>query len=259
MKYLVSHQGHELGPFTLPEIVERVRSKDLDLLDYIYDKNQGDWVMLMEHPHVAAQLKSKKPSRPPELNLETPVVQSLDSKDNPHGIVEWFVLKGENRFGPFGYSELIKMLQQKVVFSFDFIWHVGMSDWMRVAEIDEFKPEAIRKLAQEQGQSDLFFKRQFKRYSFEGRVFVHDNFKLWQGSGFEISQGGVGLRLTNALVVPGQQLTVHFSRYGEWPSFNALCEVVSKKYVSDGSPVEYGLRFLSVSPEVQDEFKKRVA
>ena len=47
-------------------------------------------------------------------------------KTDAHVISEWFVLKGENRFGPFNYTDLVKMLQQKVVFPFDFIWHAGL-------------------------------------------------------------------------------------------------------------------------------------
>jgi hypothetical protein len=52
---------------------------------------------------------------------------------------------------------------------------------------------------------------------------------------------------------------VHFKRHEGYPAFNAVCEVVSKKFVDDGSPVQYGLRFLSLSQEVQDEFYKKVA
>nr|HMN68306.1 PilZ domain-containing protein [Bdellovibrionales bacterium] len=82
---------------------------------------------------------------------------------------------------------------------------------------------------------------------------------LWKGQGFEISQGGVGITMKNALVVPGQQLFVHFNGFEDFPAFNAVCEVVSKKFVNSDAPVEYGLRFLSLSQDVQEEFYKKVA
>ncbi|NJL25213.1 MAG: DUF4339 domain-containing protein [Calothrix sp. SM1_5_4] len=292
---MVSHQGQEAGPFTLDEIVAKVRGKELDLFDYIFDESKQDWIMLMEHEAVSAKLKSAKPTRPPQPGKPTAngkvgatgatgaisgsggtsgaggtkpsgkpqVLESLEepvisTKVTAHSANEWFVLKGDNRFGPFNYTDLVRMLQQKVVYPFDFVWHSGMETWKRVAEIPDFENDKIRTLMSNAG-NDVFIQRRFKRKKFQGRVLVHDNTKLWKGYGFEISKGGVGITMHNALVVPGQQLTVHFTGHEDWPAFNAVCEVVSKTFVNDDTPVEYGLRFLSLSQEVQEEFYKKVA
>jgi PilZ domain/GYF domain 2 len=284
MKYLISHQNQESGPFTLDEIVGKVRSKELELFDYIFDDAKQDWVLLMEHPDLAQKLKSNKPPRPPQTvdktgtgtttTTVTPVQAATTPLDLPpavpvkaggtpdaHTISEWFVLKGENKFGPFTYTDVVKMLQQKIVFPFDYIWHSGLESWKRVAETGDFTEENIRLLfAKTEGKKkDVFLERQFKRKKFGGRVIIHDNMTLWKGSGFEISKGGVGVTMNNALVVPGQQVFVHFTGEGEFPAFNAVCEVVSKKYVNDDTPIQYGLRFLSLSQEVQDQFYKKVA
>src|SRR6185312_12914216 len=64
MKYLVSHQGAALGPLTVDEIVNKVRAKELELFDYVFDEAQEDWVLLMEFPQLAEQLKTTKPPRP---------------------------------------------------------------------------------------------------------------------------------------------------------------------------------------------------
>lgn len=281
MKYLVSHQGQEAGPFTLDEIVAKVRGKEIELFDYIFDESKQDWVLLMEHAELAQKLKSNKPPRPPQADAKpatTPEVKAAPKVEaakpdlhlvstgttpggEHHNIGEWFVLKGENKFGPFSYTDVVKMLQQKVVFPFDFIWHAGMEKWQRAAELPDFTEENIRKLFSESGKKkkDLFVERQHKRKKFDGRVIIHDNMTLWKGEGFEISKGGVGVTMKNSLVVPGQQVFVHFRGEGEFPAFNAVCEVVSKKFVNDATPVQYGLRFLSLTQEVQDEFYKRVA
>lgn len=277
MKYLVSHQGQEVGPFTLQEIVAKVRGKEIELFDYILDEKSQDWVLLMEHSELAQQLKSNKPPAP-KLEVVKPAAAPapvaapvakpsgrpllLDRKsDQAHVIAEWFVLKGENKFGPFSYVDVVKMLQQKVVFPFDFIWHTGMENWTRVAEIADFGADRIRDFFSEGGKekTDVFVQRKFARKKFGGRVIVHDNLSLWKGQGFEISKGGVGVSMKNALIVPGQHVFVHFNGHEDFPSFNAVCEVVSKKFVNDDAPIEYGLRFLSLSQEVQDEFYKRVA
>jgi hypothetical protein len=278
MKYLVSHQGEAKGPFTIDEIVGMVRGKELELFDYVFDDSKQDWVLLMEFPRLADQLKSNKPPRPAHADTQVPAKPDTASKKGPdnspklakvipiragdaHTISEWFVLKGENRFGPFNYTDLVKMLQQKVVFPFDFIWHAGLTNWQRVAEIEDFKPEVIRELFTKNGKAtkDVFTERKFRRKQFAGRMLIHDNLTLWKGDGFEISKGGVGVSMANSVVVPGQQVFVHFKKFESYPAFNAVCEVVSKKFVNDNSPVQYGLRFLSVSQEVQDEFFKKVA
>lgn len=279
MKYLVSHQGLEQGPFEIDEIVAKVRLKEIDLFDYVLDVSAGDWVLLMEFPPLAAKLRSSKPPRPPKVgpdgNVDRPTtnVKSEDAPSSvqppalqtkaspsPHTITEWFVLKGENRFGPFSYSDLVKMQQQKVVFPFDFIWHAGLDHWKRLIELEDFRPETIRQLfSGSSKKQDLFVERKFARREFKGPMIVHDNLSVWKGQGFEISRGGVGVNMPNSLVIPGQRVFVHFKMFEDFPSINAVCEVVSKKFVNDTSPVQYGLRFLSLSQEVQDEFLKRVA
>lgn len=284
MKYLVSRQGLAIGPLAMEEIVTKVKAKELDLFDYIFDEAKEDWVLLMEFAPVAAQLKSSKPPRPPQhaaaqtaeaVTPPAPEVKKpavVDNRNTPppvsatpiattaHSISEWFVLKGENRFGPFSYTDVVKMLQQKVVFPFDLIWHAGLDNWRRVVELEDFHPDTIRSLfAQSSKKKEVFVERKFPRKAFAGRVVVHDNLTLWKGEGFEISKGGVGINMSNSLVVPGQHVFVHFRQHEDWPAFNAVCEVVSKKFVSDASPVQYGLRFLSLSQDVQDEFYKKVA
>ncbi len=247
MKYMVSHQGQELPPLTLDEIAAKVRGKDLELFDYIYDQHKQDWILLMEYAELAAKLKSNKPTNPPRADA--------------HAMGEWFVLKGENKFGPFGYNDVLKMLQSKSVFPFDHIWHSSMEKWTRIAEIPEFREEHIRDVYSRDDKKNegVFSERKFKRIQFNGRVICHDNVKLWHGVGFEISKGGVGLTMSNALVNPGQEIHVHFHGHEDFPPFNALCEVVSKKFVNDDTPIQYGLRFLNISQDAQEDFYKKVA
>lgn len=273
MKFLVSHQGEQSGPFTLDDIVSRVRAKELELFDYIFDQEKSDWVLLMEFAPLAAKLKDNKPGRPPvgtgttkaekteKAEAQEAAAENVEVRLNvsAHAITEWFVLKGENRFGPFSFKDVVKMLQQKVVFPFDFVWHQGMEGWKRVAELADFSAESMRAALSKADNKDAFVQRRFKRKPYNGRVIIHDNLQLWKGQGTEISKGGVGVTMSNAMVLPGQQVNVHFNAQDGWPAFNAVCEVVSKKFVNDNTPVEYGLRFLSLSQEVQEELYKKVA
>lgn len=162
---------------------------------------------------------------------------------------EWFVLKGESRFGPYSFEEVVRMLQDKSVFEFDFAWSAKMDNWRRIAEIGDFSAENIRHF------DHLFIKRAHKRKKFEGTVLVHDNQQLWKGQAVEISDGGAGIVMNNSMLIPGQTLYVHFKPVDDMPPFNAVCEVVAKKFASGvrtrEDEVQYGLKFKSLSAQAQ--------
>lgn len=268
-QFYVSHEGEQLGPMGLGEIVEGVRQNRLSVLDYIYDEAKGDWVLLMDYPTVAAQLKDIKPAAPPKkappgigpaLGAEAsgPAMPMANAEPgSEHAITEWYVLKGENKFGPFALVDLVKMLQQKVVFEFDFCWHPGMGSWKRIAEVDAFNPESIRKLKSENTKDlqEVFFRRRHRRMSYNGTILVHDNKTVWKGQGMEISAGGAGVVMENAMIIPGQTLYLHFKPCDGVPPFNAVCEVVSKQFVEGvrekNASIRYGLKFTNISANTQ--------
>ena len=61
--------------------------------------------------------------------------------------------------------------------------------------------------------------------------------------------------IENATLVPGQVVLLHFSSGDGLPAFNALCEVVSKKFQSDvnstSAPINYGLRFIKIDTQAE--------
>jgi hypothetical protein len=171
---------------------------------------------------------------------------------------EWYVLKGENKFGPFAYMDLVKMLQEKKVFEFDYVWHAQLGSWTRMAELKEFQPQSIQNLqsAEMPELSEVFFRRRHKRASFNASILVHDNKSVWKGEGIEISAGGAGLYMDNAMLVPGQTLFLHFKPGDGVPPFNATCEIVSKKFMKGikdrKSPIKYGVKFINIAPTTQE-------
>jgi PilZ domain/GYF domain 2 len=181
--------------------------------------------------------------------------------DPEHDVSEWFVLKGENRFGPFVYSDMIRMLQEKVIFGFDFAWHGGLSGWKRLADIADFQESAIRTLAKDpKTRKAVFSQRKHQRHNHKGELIIHDQQNWWRGEASEISSGGVGVMMDNALLVPGQQVNLHFKPFEKFPTFNALGEVVSKKYVetvnNGTATLRYGVRFVSISGTGKEQLLK---
>lgn len=260
--YYISHSGQQQGPYSIEQILEKVKKSELAVIDYIYDEKASDWVMLMEHKELGARLKDLKPAAPPKPKAPQPEPTPQAQPPVPAGTpeymtVEWYVLKGENKFGPFAYTDVVKMLQQKVAFEFDFAWNEKMQTWRRIAELEPFTAANIRKLQDTlmPDIAEVFFRRRHRRVSYNGTILVHDNQNVWKGHGMEISAGGAGVVMENSMIVPGQTLYLHFKPCDGVPAFNAVCEVVSKKFEEDvkdrSAPVRYGLKFTSVSANTQ--------
>jgi hypothetical protein len=273
--FYVSVNGAELGPWSPQEIGAKLNSGEIQVTDYAFDETKQDWVLLLECQAVSSYLKSAKPKAAPKakkLGLaedeedttafnERTVVAQAKSTPNSTESEEWFILKWDNRYGPFSYEDIIKMLQEKTVFEFDYIWKAGMESWSRVAECSEFKPEKIKVLATgaNGGSSELFFRRRHLRTRYNGSIIIHDNNKVWKGESFEISEGGAGIVMNNAMLLPGQTIHLHFKPGDNVPPFNAVCEIVNKKYVKGvkdrSSPLSYGVKFVSINPEVKGAIK----
>jgi hypothetical protein len=174
---------------------------------------------------------------------------------------EWFISKGETKFGPFNYFDVIKMLQEKVVFSFDFAWSAGQENWVRLAEIPTFSQEFVSEVIKEKEvqKMDLFLKRKHKRIETEFECYAHNNTAAWKGQGVEMSTGGAGVVMNNSLIVPGDNIYLHVKRQDGLPSFNALCEIVAKQFSSkvtrSDMPIKYGLKFVTINDQAQDNLK----
>lgn len=248
-QYTLSKNGSELGPYTLNEVIALITKREVELFDYIYDENGQDWILLTEHPDITQALKAQKPKSPPKTVAEPAKARepASPSPSSPHE-VEWFIMKGESQFGPFSASDLLRLMQEKTLFEFDFVWNSSMKDWQRLAEIPEFSKENIQSLFKRPETKASFFQRQHERKPFNGKVIVHDHNQFWLAEGKEISEGGMGLFIKDALIVPGQVLNFHVKADGDRPPFNMKGEIVSKQFVGGArvrsERIEYGVKFL---------------
>lgn len=282
-KYDVSVNGEVKQKLEISEVLHLMTERQLGPTDYIYNEEFGDWQMLIENQEVVQALKQIKIAQPEKPTFQKAVVKASEKittgtitkaeaselepsnfaelTNNPM-MSEWYVLKGENKFGPFSYIEVIKMLQEKVVFEFDFAWQKGMESWVRIAELREFCPEHIKKLQDSLMPEikNVFFRRKHPRVHFKAEILIHDNNHVWKGKAVELSEGGAGLIMENALVIPGQKLYLHFKPYIEIPAFNAIAEVVSKKYVEgvkeQRAPICYGVKFTNLSGNTKEYLQK---
>ena len=182
-----------------------------------------------------------------------------------NSLQEWYILKWDNKYGPFSYVEVVKMLQGKSVFEFDYIWKNGQDNWKRIAEVDQFDSHKIKALYEQKEDpavKDSFFRRRHERKNFNGSIIIHDNDKVWKGEAIEISEGGAGIVMNNSLIKPGEKVFLHVKPGDNVPPFNAICEVVSKKFlkgVNDReAPVKYGVKFLKIHSTHLDSIKEYI-
>jgi len=240
--FYVYHQGEQKGPISLGEIASKIRSRELEMNDYLYDEASSDWALLAAYPALSDLIKDVQVAAPAQQK-EEPVVAGEPS--------EWFALKGNLRFGPFAFTELIRLLQEKSMHDSDFVWHAGLKEWKKVADLPQFTAEAIRSLKEsgQTGLDEVFFRRRHARMSHDGSILMHNNQKVFRGKSLEISAGGAGVVLeTNTLEV-GHQVFLHFKPAKDLPPFNAVCEVVSRRPVNSAdalAPLHYGVKFLKI-------------
>lgn len=273
-EYYVSKGEDNLGPWTLQEVIEKIDCAEVSKTDFIYDEKIGDWISIMDCASFAdyfqRKASSQKPKSPPpkmKRNLESvsvvPAKQeaAVGSSEQKKSAVlqqdEWFVQKGADRHGPLSFNEVLRGLQEKTIYDFDFVWKEGMESWQRIAEHDSFKKEHIRELLtqvsqtnSEQSEPEVFFKRKYTRVRFDSEVIVHDDKSVWMGRSFEASTGGSGMVIENAALAPGQVIRLHFAPSNGLPAFNALGEIVGKNYQKEiraaKTPVRYAVRFLKL-------------
>jgi len=265
--YFVAHDGEPSGPFSLEEIVKRIESRQLETSDYIYDEAIQDWVVLMAYAPLASRIRPAAP--PAAISAEVRSIDSAKANASAQGSAisspkdasaEWYVLKGDNKFGPFAYLDLVKMLQEKSLFEFDYVWHLGLAAWKRIAELSEFSPDAIRGLKDSQvpGLTEVFFRRRHARVSHGSSILVHDNKTVWKGRSVEVSGGGAGISVDNAVFQPGQIIYLHFKPANDLPAFNATCEVVNVRSANGENTKanQYGVKFLNLTQQTQKDLKE---
>lgn len=274
-----STTGESFGPWTIEEISERLAKTEIAITDFVYDEVREDWIALVECEALKEHLRRSKPKAPPkaaapqaatatptpapQTEAVRPTLEVVEKRETqemamvtqgPNG--EWFVQKGTHRYGPFSYLSLVRALQEKAVYEFDFIWTEGMESWVRLAEHEAFQQERIRDLTKDKSAAaSIFTQRAHPRLPFSSEVIVHDDRSAWVGRAFEGSVGGSGLVIENAALYPGQTVRLHFAPADGLPAFNVSAEIVNKKFMKtvkgQKTPVQYAVRFIEMDEQVQ--------
>ena len=244
-KYFVSHDGQQQGPFTAAEINAKIQSRELGVSDYVFDDGEADWFMIAAHHAFAELMQLTKPAQPPKVEVKKSLMAAP----------EWFILKGQNRFGPYSFYDVVKLLQSRSLFEYDYAWNPTLETWHLISELEDFKAEKIKalKASTHPELTEVFFRRRHGRANYGASLIVHNNSKVWKGKSFEISPGGAGIELETGQLQIGQSVNIHFKPGDDVPPFNAKCEVVSvRSNLKEKDKVIYGIKFLELAQQTQD-------
>ncbi len=245
-KYFVSHDGQQQGPFTVVEINAKIKSHELNVSDYVYDEIAADWFMIVAYHAFSDLVQFSKPVQPPKTEVKKPASE----------VPEWFILKGQNRFGPYSFYDVVKLLQTRSLFEYDYAWNPNLETWHLISDLEDFKAEKIRALKSSAFPelTEVFFRRRHSRTNYNASLIVHNNSKVWKGKSFEISPGGAGIELESGLLQVSQSVSIHFKPGDDVPPFNAKCEVVSVRTTGKDKEkkVIYGIKFLELAQQAQE-------
>jgi hypothetical protein len=178
---------------------------------------------------------------------------------------QWFILRGEMKYGPYEYSALIHMIQTGDLYDYNYVWAPHLESWMLLGDMQEFSKDRLARLIQSQDHlSGSFIKRGSPRMDCDIDVYAHNDYNFFDGKCLSISDNGALVLLNDPLLLPGQEIMIHFrgnKANGHVP-FNVKAEVIRKNFTKQRlnvkSGLHYAVRFLQVQKDGQDQIKNMI-
>ncbi|MBX3035153.1 MAG: PilZ domain-containing protein [Bdellovibrionaceae bacterium] len=177
---------------------------------------------------------------------------------------QWYILRGENKYGPFEYSAMIRMMQNNELYDYNFVWAPHLDSWTLVGELADFSKDRLARLIENaDGMRGSFKDRACPRVDVQLPVYGHNGQIFFDGQSLSLSENGALLLLNSPLMLPGQELLIHFRSVTDaLPAFNLRAEIVRKNFtrtrLNVKSGLHYAVRFTQVSEPGQHSIKKIV-
>jgi hypothetical protein len=173
---------------------------------------------------------------------------------------QWFILRGEIKFGPFDYRSVIQMLQKSELFEYNYMWAPHLENWTLLGDLPDFsKDRFCRILESNDEMASAFTKRSSTRAEILVPIHGHDNQRYFDGHIISISKDGALVLLNDPLLVPGQKILLHFqeSEKNQQP-FNVFCEVVRKNFTKTRLNVKSGLHYVVRFLQLHEQGKNQI-
>jgi hypothetical protein len=176
-------------------------------------------------------------------------------------LTQWYILRGEMKYGPYEYGALLHMIQTGELYDYNYVWAPHLESWMLLGDMQEFSKEALAKLVQSETHvAGSFIRRGSPRLDCDIDVYAHNDYNFFDGKCTSISDNGALVLLNDPLLLPGQEIMIHFRTGDKNPAgFNVKAEVIRKNFTKQRlnvkSGLHYAVRFLQVQKDGQDQIK----
>lgn len=177
----------------------------------------------------------------------------------------WYVLIGEQKYGPYDYKTVIEMIQSNQLMDFNYVWTEYLENWTPIYKLEEFSKNQFELLLQKEPEFlSSFIKRKEPRTVVKIPVIGHNTIRFFEGEIISISQSGALCLLNSPLIQIGDQLKLHIkSEKKQDLPFNLECAVIrknhSQKRLNSKSGLYYAIKFHEVQTVGMLQIKKWVS
>lgn len=177
----------------------------------------------------------------------------------------WYVLMGDQKYGPYDYKTMINMLQTNQLMDYNYVWAEHLENWTQISHIEDFSKDRFEiLLRQESEYLSSFIQRQAPRKDVNIPVLGHNSTRFFDGEVTSISENGAMVLINTPLVQVGDRLKLHIKpNQGSDKSFNVEAEVIrknfSKQRLNSKSGLYYAVRFLDIQTAGLTQIKTWVA
>lgn len=158
----------------------------------------------------------------------------MNMTNNKHNIQiqdNWYILRHNQKTGPFSYTQMIDLIQKDEVMDYQYIWAPHLEQWTIMAEVDDFSKDRLIRLIEKMPESFPFQERGEIRTHSDLKVQAHNEIKFFDGQCLSLSKKG-GLFLLNEPLLRFQtKVHIHIPTQDKCPMpLNIKGLVKSKKY-----------------------------
>lgn len=158
---------------------------------------------------------------------------------------KWYILRGENKYGPFEYQTMITMIQNGELFDYNYVWSPSMEGWQPLGEVEEFSKDRLSLIIKTKDpMSHAFSRRGADRAEIAIPICGHSDEFFFNGQLISISVNGALALINNPLLLPGQKMTINLAQNSvNLKSFNVLAQIVRKNFSRQRLNVKSGLNY----------------
>jgi hypothetical protein len=182
-----------------------------------------------------------------------------------HPEAGWYVLIGDQKYGPYDYKVMIHMMQTNQLMDYTYVWADHLDSWTQVNSLPEFSKAHFEALLQKESEYlGSFIQRKAKRTSVKIPLLGHNSTRFFDGELISVSENGGMCMINSPLVQVGDRIKLHIKPQGEYErAFNVEAEVIrknfSKQRLNSKSGLHYAVRFNDIQSIGLTQIKKWVA